>query len=55
MRTVRSYKATEWVKLVHEYRLMKWKPEPLNPLQHEGDKMTLEHYATRGITAKWIT
>ena len=35
MRTSRAYRATEWIKLVTEYRFMKWKPEPLNPAQHE--------------------
>ena len=53
MRTARAYRATEWVKLVMEYRLMKWEPEPLNPLQHENEKMTLEHYATKGVDSKW--
>lgn len=53
MRTARAYHATEWVKLVHEYRYMEWKPEPLNPLQHETEKMTMEHYATKGIVSKW--
>ena len=27
---------------------MKWEPAPLNPLQHETEKMTREHYAKRG-------
>ena len=53
MRTARAFRATEWIKLVTEYRLMGWSPEPLNPLQHVGDKMTLEHYATRGIDSQW--
>ena len=53
MRTARAYRATEWVKVVTEYRLMKWEPEPLNPLQHESEKMTMEHYALKGIDSKW--
>ena len=53
MRTARAFHATEWIKLVTEYRLMKWSPEPLNPLQHAGEKMTMEHYATKGIDSKW--
>lgn len=48
MRSIRAYHATEWVKLVTEYRLMNWKPEPLNPLQHETERMTKEHYAAKG-------
>ena len=53
MRTARAFHATEWIKLVTEYRLMNWSPEPLNPLQHVGEKMTMEHYATKGIDSKW--
>ena len=49
MRTARAYRATEWVALVAEYRYMGWKPEPLNPLQHESEKMTMEHYAAKGV------
>ena len=55
MRTARAYHATEWIKEVHEYRYMKWKPEPLNPLQHESEKMTREHYASKDIVTKWNT
>jgi len=32
---------------------MGWKPEPLNPLQHKGQKMTLEHYAKSGVDNEW--
>ena len=53
MRTSRAYRATEWIKLVTEYRLMKWEPEPLNPCQHEQEKMTMGHYATKGVDSKW--
>ena len=34
MRSIRAYYATEWVKLVYEYRYMRLEPEPPNPLQH---------------------
>ena len=53
MRTARAFHATEWIKLVTEYRLMGWNPEPLNPLQHVGEKMTMEHYATKNIDTQW--
>lgn len=33
--SIRAFNATEWVKKVEAYRLIGWKPEPLNPLQHE--------------------
>ena len=52
MRSIRSFHATEWVKLVLEYRLMGWTPEPPNPLQHESERMTIDHYATKGVTNK---
>ena len=32
MRTARATRATEWIKLREEYRLMGWEPAPLNPL-----------------------
>ena len=53
MRTARAHRATEWVKIVNEYRFMKWEPEPLNPLQHESEKMTMEHYAAKSGDSKW--
>ena len=34
---------------------MGWEPAPLNPLQHETDKMTKEHYAKRGCDDEWAT
>ena len=53
MRTARAYRATEWVKLVTEYRLMKWTPEPLNPLQHKKMEMTLERYSAKDQDQAW--
>ena len=53
MRTARAFRATEYMKLVTEYRRMKWKPLPLNPLQHESERMTLEHYAAKGVDSAW--
>ena len=47
MRTERAYRATEWVRLVTEYRLMKWTPEPLNPIQHKEMQMTLDRYSAK--------
>lgn len=32
MRTARATRATEWIMLIEEYRLMGWEPAPLNPL-----------------------
>ena len=34
---------------------MGWQPAPLNPLQHETEKMTKEHYAKRGCDDIWAT
>ena len=34
---------------------MGWEPAPLNPFQHETEKMTKEHYAKRGCDDKWAT
>lgn len=39
MRSIRCHHAVEWVKLVDEYRLMGWSPEPSKPLQHETEKL----------------
>ena len=49
MRTARAFRATEYIKLVTEYRQMKWEPLPHNPLQHANDSMTLERYAAKGV------
>lgn len=48
MRTLRAYRATEWMNLVAEYKIMRWEPLPPNPLQHETDKTTKENYALQG-------
>ena len=34
LRTVRALRATQFVKLLKEYQVMKWEPMPLNPLTH---------------------
>lgn len=48
LRTIRAYRATEWVKLAVEYQVMGWKPEPPNPLSHTQWKTTLDNYAVKG-------
>ena len=48
MRTIRAYRATEYIKLRAEYKVMGWNPCPPNPLQHTNDRMTLENYAAKG-------
>ena len=53
MRTARAYRATEWVRLVTEYRYMKWTPEPLNPLQHKDMRMTLDRYSSKDQDQAW--
>ena len=53
MRTARAFRATEWVRLVTEYRYMKWKPEPLNPLQHKKMDMTLDRYSVKDENQEW--
>ena len=53
MRTVRAYRATEYIRLRAEYKVMKWTPEPPNPLQHLSDKTTLTYYAAQGSDSQW--
>ena len=53
MRSIRAYRATEWLKLFTEYKVMKWVPEPPNPLTHTNEKTVKDHYATRGSDNKW--
>ena len=45
---MRAFRATEYVKLLKEYEIMKWEPKPLNPLAHTDLKMTLAKYAEKG-------
>ena len=52
LRTVRAYRATEYVKLLKEYEIMKWEPKPLNPLAHTDLKMTLTKYAEKGCDSE---
>ena len=53
LRTIRAYRATEWVKLVMQYRVMGWKPEPPNPLSHKQWKTTLDNYAAKSSESEW--
>ena len=53
LRTVRALRATEWVRLVMEYRVMKWEPEPPNPLTHTDWSTTLSCYASKGCESTW--
>ena len=48
MRSVRAFRATEWVELDTEYKMMDWKDPPRNPLQHLNVKTTLKKYAELG-------
>ena len=32
LRTVRALRATQWIELITEYKIMKWEPIPPNPL-----------------------
>ena len=48
LKTVRALRATIWLKLVEEYRVMKWEPAPPNPLAHTDIKTTKERYAEKG-------
>lgn len=52
LRTIRAYRATEWVKLVMQYRVMGWTPEPPNPLSHTQWKTTLDNYAAKGCESE---
>ena len=52
MRSIRCYRATEWVKECSECKVLKW-PEPPNPLQHEKDSLTVKkNYAKRGADSE---
>jgi len=53
LRTLRAYRATEWMQLVTEYKIMGWEPLPPNPLQHETDATTKRHYAAKGCDSEW--
>ena len=48
LRTVRALRATQWVELITEYKVMKWEPLPPNPLCHTDISTTLEFYAAKG-------
>ena len=47
LRTVRALRATQFIQLLAEYKVMGWKPTPPNPLQHKNIKMTVEKYALK--------
>ena len=53
MRTIRALRATEWVRLAMEYKVMKWEPLPPNPLSHTNWKTTLTNYAERDSHDEW--
>ena len=53
MRTIRSYRATEYIRLKAEYKVMGWTPLPPNPLQHLTDTTTLLHYAAKDSDSLW--
>ena len=48
MRSIRAKKATDWVRLCSEYKVMGFPDEPSNPLQHETDSTTRIYYAEKG-------
>ena len=48
LRSVRSMRATQYVRLLKEYQVMGWEPKPLNPLTHTTLKTTLTKYAETG-------
>ena len=48
LRSIRAFRATEWIKLNMEYKIMKWRDPPRNPLQHLDVKTTLKKYAEQG-------
>ena len=48
LKTVRALRATQWVKLAAEYKVMQWEPAPPNPLSHTNTKTTFERYAVKG-------
>ena len=51
MWSIRAYYATEWVKLIQEFQLIKWEPESPNPLQLESKSMTLQRYDEKGVNS----
>ena len=52
LKSLRAYRATEWVKLFMEYKKMGWKPEPPNPLAHTDMGTTLKNYAMKGCNSE---
>ena len=53
LRSIRAYRATEWLKLKTEYKVMGWYPEPPNPLSHTTDRTIIQHYAAKGSDNEW--
>ena len=49
LKTARALKATQWVMLLEEYKVMKWEPHPPNPCLHIKMTTTTERYAQKGI------
>ena len=52
MRSIRKYRATEYVKLLTDYVTMGWAPLPSNPFQHTDLRMTISRYAAAGSDNK---
>ena len=53
MRTMRAFRATEWLKLALEYKVMEWDPAPPNPLAHKKSSTLIKHYAEIGCDDEW--
>ena len=48
LKRLRATKATEWMELCAEYKVMGWKQFPPNPLQHTSEDTTRKKYASSG-------
>ena len=47
MRSIRATRATEWLRMRAEYKVMGWSFELPNPLQHCSDDTTRRYYAEK--------
>ena len=53
MKNIRCTRASQWLKLVTEYRVMEWKIEPPNPLTHTDESTVKKFYAAKGCEDRW--
>ena len=54
LKNIRCTRASQWLKLVTEYRVMDWKIEPPNPLTHSNESTVKKYYAAKGCEDQWL-